>query len=136
MKRVLSRSKSRKNRNVGLHPIMPGASTRKASAQRNCTADFAARVAIATKLRREASGRKPTFLTIARADRLRSNATREHRQSKRRGKTITAFAANPIIANPIVIAETGRARRGPVRRADGRETKVKRKWLLAILFII
>ena len=129
--RVLSRSKSRKDRNVAPHPIMPGASTKKASAQKNCTVDFAVHAAIASKLQREASKRTPTFLTIARADRLRSSATREHRQPKRRDKRIAACPANPII-----IAETGQTCRGPVRRGDGRETKVKRKWLLAILFII
>jgi hypothetical protein len=53
---------------------------------------------------------------------LRSNAIREHRQPKRRDKTIAAFAANPIIT-----AETVRPGGGLVRRRGGRETKAERE---------
>ena len=55
MKRVLSRSKKNreKDRNIALHPIMPGASTKKANSQKRCTADFMVRAASARKFRRE-----------------------------------------------------------------------------------
>jgi len=53
---------------------------------------------------------------------LRSNAIREHRQPKRRDKTIATSAANPIIT-----AETVRPGGGLVCRRGGRETTAKRE---------
>ena len=44
--------------NIALHPIMPGASTKKASSHKRCIADFMVRAASARKFRRETNRRR------------------------------------------------------------------------------
>ena len=64
MERIRTRGNSRENgRNVAHHPnpIMPGASTKKANAQKKCTADSVAHAATGRKFQSEMSSRRLIF---------------------------------------------------------------------------
>ena len=59
---VVPHGNSRENgRNVAHHPITPGASTKKANAQKKCTADSVAHAATGRKLQSEMSSRRLIF---------------------------------------------------------------------------